>query len=280
MKIAALGDIHSNHFALEACLNDIERIGVDGIAFLGDYVSDCPCPQKTLALLRRAAQRYPTWFVRGNREEYMLNHEQDPDDGWQYNSQSGSLFYTYENLTEEDLRWFESMPVSMKVDFDGVPSFEICHGSIDKTRVLVWPGSSEMDRAHDLMQTELFLGAHCHVAYTSRYRGKLFVNGGAAGIPTFHETTARYALLEYRAGEWTPRLMRVKYDVQAAVREFHESGFMEKAKVWARAMAATLVTGIDYADECIYRVGELSRISGMPFDAEALWEKVAEELGI
>ena len=45
MLIAAFGDIHSNHFALEACLDVVERMGIDGIVFLGDYVSDCPCPE-------------------------------------------------------------------------------------------------------------------------------------------------------------------------------------------------------------------------------------------
>lgn len=280
MRIAALGDIHSNHYALEACLEEIGRIGVDGIAFLGDYVSDCPCPQETMKLLRQADSVYECRFVRGNREEYMLEHEKNPDDGWQYNSQSGSLFYTFENLTHEDLRWFESMPVSMKVEFDGAPPFEICHGALDKTRSLIWPGNAEIERAWNMMRSDLFLGAHCHVPFARMYKGKMFVNGGSLGIPSFRETTARYALIEYRAGEWMPRLMRTKYDVQAALREFRESGFMEKAKVWARAMAATLTDGRDYADECIAMVQRFSRESGAPFNSEELWQKAAQELGI
>jgi len=74
MKIAAFGDIHSNHFALEACLAEADRIGIDGIVFLGDYVSDCACPQKTLSLLREIALKHQCWFIRGNREEYMMDH--------------------------------------------------------------------------------------------------------------------------------------------------------------------------------------------------------------
>lgn len=280
MRIAALGDIHSNHYALEACLEEIERMGVDCVAFLGDYVSDCPCPQETMKLLRQADTAYQCRFVRGNREEYMLEHEKNPDDNWQYNSQSGSLFYTFENLTNEDLRWFESMPVSMMVELDGAPPFEICHGTLDKTRSIVWPVNSEMERAWNRMRTNLFLGAHCHVPFAKTYNGKMFVNGGSLGIPSFHETTARYALIEYRAGEWTPRLMRTKYDVQAALREFRESSFFEKAKVWACAMAATLNTGIDYADECIALVHQLSRETGEPFNSEILWQRAAEKLGI
>lgn len=58
MRIAAFGDIHSNHIALKACMDAAERGGVDGVVFLGDYVSDCACPQKTLSLLREIGSSY------------------------------------------------------------------------------------------------------------------------------------------------------------------------------------------------------------------------------
>ncbi|HAN21737.1 MAG TPA: hypothetical protein DCP51_08725 [Clostridiales bacterium] len=50
MKIALLADIHSNYVALEACLHYIDSNHFDGIVFLGDYISDCPYPQKKLNL--------------------------------------------------------------------------------------------------------------------------------------------------------------------------------------------------------------------------------------
>jgi predicted phosphodiesterase len=47
MKLALLGDIHSNDLALKVCLEYCSKEGVEGYLFLGDYVSDCPEPQKT-----------------------------------------------------------------------------------------------------------------------------------------------------------------------------------------------------------------------------------------
>ena len=38
MKIAILSDIHGNNTALKAVLMEIDKIGVDKILFLGDYV--------------------------------------------------------------------------------------------------------------------------------------------------------------------------------------------------------------------------------------------------
>ena len=52
MKFAVISDIHSNYMALEnalCCLDDMRRAGegVDGVIFLGDYLTDFPHPQYT-----------------------------------------------------------------------------------------------------------------------------------------------------------------------------------------------------------------------------------------
>ena len=279
MRIAAFGDIHSNHIALEACLDEVERIGVDGIVFLGDYVSDCACPQKTLALLRETAQRYRCWFVRGNREEYMMDHA-DGKNKWFDNSQSGSLLYTYENLTAEDIDWFRSLPIAMRVEKDGAPPFEICHGAQWQTRVMLTPGTAEADRMIALMQTDLMLCAHTHEAFILDKDGKTIVNGGSLGLPCGGDNAAAFAMIELKNGRWSPELMRVKYDVEAVVREFHDSGFMRRGHVWARAMAATIRTGRDYTMECIDLVNRYCIESGLPFDTEELWQRAAVMLGV
>ena len=57
MKIAVFSDIHSNRIALEACFAEAERRKADVWAFLGDYVSDCACPHKTMELLYKAKEK-------------------------------------------------------------------------------------------------------------------------------------------------------------------------------------------------------------------------------
>lgn len=279
MRIAAFGDIHSNHIALEACLAKVERIGIDGIVFLGDYVSDCACPQKTLAQLREIAGRYRCWFIRGNREEYMIDHA-DGKSVWKNNSQTGSLLYTYENLAEEDIEWFRTLPISMKVEIDGAPAFEICHGAQWQTRVMLLPGTEHVGRMCERMETDLMLCAHTHEAFIIRENGKTIVNGGCLGLPCAGYNGASFAMIELMDGKWMPRLMRVDYDTEAVIRDFIESGFMDHGHVWARAMAKTIHTGRDFAMECIALVGKYSKQEGVPFDTEALWERAAEELEI
>ncbi len=280
MKIAALGDIHGNHYALEACLEQIEKLHIQTIAFLGDYITDCPCPEKTIALLRQAQERYQTYFVRGNREDYMLSHHDDPHDGWTYGSRYGSLLYTYERLTEEDLAWFRSMPESMQVQIDGAESFEICHGSMKTNRYLLLPGSSEWETTPESMKTDLLLCAHSHQSFIHEAHGKWIVNGGSVGVNVQDRTDADFAVIEYSENRWIPQLIRVPYDTDSAIKEFYESGFIDKANVWARAVMGILKTGRHYPMECLQAVNRMKNELNVQDHEEYLWEYVAQRLGI
>ena len=70
-----MGDIHSNHYALETCIKHALDQKADEFLFLGDYISDCPCPQKTMQIIYEMQKNYKCFFIRGNREDYMLQHK-------------------------------------------------------------------------------------------------------------------------------------------------------------------------------------------------------------
>ena len=280
MKIAALGDIHSNHIALEACCEWIEKNNIDGIAFLGDYVSDCPYPQKTMSLLRKLDSEYPCYFVRGNREDYMLAHRYRLTEEWEYNSQSGSLLYTFENLTGEDMRFFEAMPVGMEIKLDGYPVFSICHGSMQDNRRLFFGESEDTYSVIDELTTSLTLCGHCHIPYSVTRNGKTIINGGTVGIPCNGQTDAQFLVLQSDGGEWTASQISVPYDRQRVIEEFHESGLDKKADVWARSIIAMLKTGRHYNDECVRLVRKMCAERQADFSDEELWQEAASVLGI
>ena len=92
-KIALVSDIHGNYRALEAFLDILADHPVDGIICLGDYVTDSPYPERTMALLQEMRQRYPCYMLRGNREDYLLNNR-DNHENWKRSSANGALYYT------------------------------------------------------------------------------------------------------------------------------------------------------------------------------------------
>lgn len=112
MKIGVISDIHSNIVAFRACVDYLEEEGCDEYFLLGDYVSDTPYTRETLDFLYTFIQTHTCYLLRGNREEYMLAQREDRLAGreekkWIYNSASGNLLYTYEQLTEQDFAFFE-----------------------------------------------------------------------------------------------------------------------------------------------------------------------------
>ena len=132
MRIAVMADIHSNHIALEACIAEAKQRHAEEFLFLGDYLGELAYPEKTLELLGWIRSQYPCAFIRGNKEEYWINHKNGKHGDWVWESGksgSGMLAYVYGCLTQEQIEEFERMPISMVMRYYGLPSFTICHGS-------------------------------------------------------------------------------------------------------------------------------------------------------
>ncbi len=278
MRLAVLGDIHANHRALEAVLARIYAEEYDGLVFVGDYVTDCPYPRETVEILRNIPQRYRIWFIRGNREDYIIEYGKNLR-GWEYGSKSGALLYTFEELTAEDIEWFAGMPVSMRIETGGCPAFIACHGSPESNRYLFHAETPEAERVIKEMDCGLMVCGHSHTPYIFRRGNKMIVNGGALGMPQNGQTKAQFAKLEYN-GEWRAEIVSVEYDIESEVAEFHESGLLRKSGVWGRGIIATIRNGVNYTVNCLYEVQRLAAERGLPVTDEKLWNEAAENIGM
>lgn len=279
MRLALLADIHGNYAALKACLDAIDADRVDGIVFLGDYVSDCPYPQRTMELIRERTKPYRTWYIRGNREDYLIHHHRRPDDGWTYSSGSGSLLYTYENLSSEDISFFEKMPISMTIAMEGFPPITVCHGSPANARESLYAHTEAADTYLKNLDTDYLFCAHTHRPFQYNAFGKALINCASVGAPTNGRTDAQFVLLEYGNGIWHDRLVSVPYPIDEMVRAFEDSGLKEKACMWARAMIKLLQTGEDYPLRCVELATKKAKADDSAL-TEIYWLKAAEELRI
>ena len=153
LRIAVLADIHSNHVALEACLAEAKERYAEEFLFLGDYLGELAYPERTLELLEKIRQKYPCVFIRGNKEDYWINHKNGNYGDWVWEagrSGSGMLAYVYDRLTREQIEQFEKMPVSMKMNYPGLPAFVICHGSPWKTNESMREDFDYIEHSKDL----------------------------------------------------------------------------------------------------------------------------------
>lgn len=279
MKIALIADIHSNHYALEACFEYMQKENITSAAFLGDFVSDFPYPQKTLSLIDEFCRSNTAWLVKGNREEYM----EDALKGraqWKKGSQQGSLVYTYNNLTKADIERLSALPKSITVRQEGIPDFSFSHSGFDNTRELIYPWDGTAEAFMKNQPCSFHALGHTHKQFIYYRYEKYLVNPGSVGVPTDGSYNTQMAVIELRGKEWIPYCVNLEYDVEKAVSEFHESGLYDFANVWSRTIIATARTGIHYNEACINLVCKMCEQSGLPFDTEDIWQKAAQELGI
>lgn len=285
MKIAVLSDIHSNYHAFKACIDYALSDKICHFLFLGDYVSDCAYSQKTMQLLYYLKRHYQCWFVKGNREEYLLQHETNAEDVWKIpSSATGSLLYTYQDLLKEDLDFFKSMKISDCMRLDGYPAFWYCHGSMDNTRGDLRFTSNNIDMILEEMPVSILVCGHTHMQGIYEKNGKRIVNVGSVGIPWLYHGNAQFAILRGNHDSWDVQLIQLEYNKKQAVLELYESGLMHKANIWAKLVEETLLTGIDRSRKCLdVALGickEKEGIASWSSLPECYWEEAAKELGI
>ncbi len=284
MILAVMSDIHSNHIALKACISQIEKIGVDGIIFLGDYVSDCPKPKETLQLINELKKSYQCYFIRGNREEYFLDYRVGIMKNWNYTSYKGSLLYTYEHLDDEVLDWFESLPNHMILEIKDTAPIMLAHGSIHSARELLDENKENTNSCLQEIKTQYMLCGHTHRQCTYFYKGKTLINPGSVGVAIGVSKQAHFSTLEWKNEKWDVVHHQVPYDFETLKQCFFESKLMEKGKVWPMAILKSLETGINYGPLCAKRAYDLAIASDETISGrivpEKYWITAAKEYGI
>ncbi len=276
MKLAVFSDVHSNRVALEACFCEAERRRADMWIFLGDYVSDCAFPHRTMELLYRAQKEHDCRFVKGNREEYLLNYRQNGGD-WKYGNTTGSLLYTYENMTERDMAFIDSLPMTDVIRVAGKEPILICHGAPYKTRVLLEPGRESVPRVLSGIEESVMMSGHSHKPFSEVHGGKLYINPGAVGVPTSGLTGAEMAFVESDGRDWHPEMVRVEYDIDEEIRDICDAGLPESTLVWAKCIIKALKTGVNYPLNCLSLAERLA--DGNTVDNDYILQ-AARQLGV
>lgn len=276
MKLAVLADIHSNYHALKACISRAQELNADGFVFLGDYISDCAYPHRTMELLYSLKKEYPCYFVRGNREEYILNYHKNGGD-WRYGSSTGSLLYTYENLKTEDLEFFESLPITDVINPNGKCDIRICHGSPIKSRDPLYPNAPRVINWIFDTEEKIILGGHIHLPFIERICDKFFMNPGTVGVPVSGDPRSQMAIMESDGNTWHPELLCVSYDIDASVKEMEECGLLDIAGVWSHGVKKSLLTGSNYPLFCVMLAERLADGGEV---TEEHWREAARQLQI
>ncbi len=284
-QLGVIADIHSNFTAFRTAVEFMEKRGIEEFLLLGDYVSDTTDTRETMQYLYDLMKRHTVKLLRGNREEYII-HQRKVLRGevdapkWIFNSASGNLKYTYDLLTDEDIDFFESLPISFRYESEGYPAIICCHGSPDNNRELMQLGGKNTKEWLQKIDTDYLIAGHTHYQGEMEAGGKWYFNPGATGIAIGAPGLVQCLILhgrdeaEKEGPGWSAEFLNLPYDVEYVLGAIYEKELMEKGKWFISNNVFTLRTGEDYTPELVATAMELQeKDTGIP----VTWPYIEEE---
>ncbi|GGB04615.1 metallophosphoesterase family protein [Agarivorans gilvus] len=225
MQIAAISDIHSNVYALEAVLEDIHKRKLDVIVNLGDILYGPIAPKATYELLRE----HSIVTLRGNQDRQIYEASS------QEIASNPTMQFIVEDLGNAPLQWMKALPFSYQLTKDVF----LCHGSPRDDLVYllenVVSGRASVRTDAEILQlldgqsSEVVICGHTHTprtVFTST--GQLIVNPGSVSLPAYtdedpvihsmetYSPHANYAIVERTNGAWSVQHVKVPYAYQKA----------------------------------------------------------------
>lgn len=287
MKIAVMADIHSNHTALERCIAEAKQREAEEFIFLGDYLGELAYPERTLEILQALKEEYPCTFIRGNKEDYWIDHALGKHNDWEWKagiSGSGMLRYTYDRLTAEQIHAFEEMPITKLMKYEGMPDFVICHGSPFKVNESLREDYDYIDSLTRKLVTEVTVCGHFHIQSQYVRNGKRIINPGSVGVPLRSGGKTQFMMLYGNAGMWETEFITLDYDTDSAIREMDEENLSVQAPCWYRATRAVLqgrnVSQMAVLTEAYNLCVEIEGSADWRCIPEKYWQMALDEFGI
>ncbi|MDR5694451.1 MAG: metallophosphoesterase family protein [Armatimonadota bacterium] len=204
MRIAIFSDVHGNLPALEAVLEDIQRLGdVDTILIAGDLAFGGPHAAECVNRIRGGN----FGVIRGNTDEWIVQ-------GWARMQMATPLVqWTRKYLSEEHIRYLEGLPFSHKISLRG-DDLVLVHATPWDIEASLLPDASEEEakRAVEAASCKVLVYGHIHRAYQRVVGDRLLVNVGSVGFPLDGDPRASYGVFTYSQNGWEVELRRVEYD--------------------------------------------------------------------
>ncbi len=231
--IAAMSDIHSNVFALEAVLADIKRRRVDHIVNLGDILYGPIAPNATYELLMANQEDIIT--IRGNQDRQIYEATASEI------ASHSTMAFILADLSKAAIEWMRALPFDYSLNQD----VYLCHGSPTDDMVYLLEdvssgqptvrGDTDIVALLNDIKMPLIVCGHTHIPRTiTLSTGQVVVNTGSVGYPAYEDDLpvihkmqtysphASYALIkgiETKHGKyWQTEHIKVPYDYEAAAK--------------------------------------------------------------
>lgn len=276
MKLAVIADVHGNLPALEAVLEDLSKIPLDGLIVAGDVAVGPQVNQAFDLITAFGGTLSGFWMIQGNNEEYLVELLQGrAPAAWYTLMQWGMIRWTAQHLSRETRDLIFSLPSECRLEVTESSPLRVVHGAPGRPSELVFPDRNPV-RLTEIMgnlQEQVLICAHTHRPWTVRRDGWMAMNPGAVCSPLNGEIGAQYALLTWRDEGWEVEHRTIPYNLSAVRRIFIESGILQASGGLAMGFLRNIETGKDYSVEFLSQVYNLLEQAGL-HDRDAIPDEI------
>lgn len=222
MRIATISDIHSNLYALNEVLADIEKRNVDMVVCTGDLVGYATRPNEVIETLRKNK----ILTIMGNYDEAIGNLKiicgcdyPDPKDA---EKASLSMKFTSEETTDENKAYLRNLPKEAVISFNN-KTIRFVHGSTRLINEYLKENSKEADEVMNNLDEDILVCGHTHIPYVKSYGEKLLVNAGSVGKSKTGSPNANYVIIDIIDSIVEVEIIEVFYDFEKVAKEIEEN---------------------------------------------------------
>ncbi|RDC49600.1 metallophosphoesterase [Acinetobacter sp. RIT592] len=230
MKIAVISDIHSNIYALDSVLADIDTKDVDMTVCTGDLVGYGTRPNEVIETLTKNK----ILTIMGNYDYAIGNLKivcgcdyPDPKD----EEKAGlSMHFTGQTTTNENKEYLRNLPKELILTFDN-KTIRFVHGSTRLINEYLKENSKEADEVMRELVEDILVCGHTHIPYAKYYGEKLLVNAGSVGKPKTGNSNANYVIIDIKNKDEIAKtqssvdveIIEVKYNFEKMAKEIEEN---------------------------------------------------------
>lgn len=212
MRLVVLADVHSNLHALNAVLDEIDKLDVDKIVCAGDIVGYCAFPNECCAAIRERASE----VVMGNHDLAALH----TDDSGMNPFAARAVLWTSSRIDNQSKTYLGNLKHESRFSFGG-KTLAMFHGSPTSIDEYVFEDKVTEELLGSVTADVLILG-HTHVPCIAPLSGKLFVNPGSVGQPRDGDRKSSFAVLDTET--WNCSIKRVSYNLDLAAEAIRKAG--------------------------------------------------------
>lgn len=223
MKIAVIGDIHGNKYALESVLEHIEKRDVDFIVSTGDLVGYMPYPNEVIDLIRKKR----IIVVQGNHDKVIAESKkislEEIMNMSEYELQkNASAAFTIWCISDENRKFLKNLCSKLVLEY-GNKKIIIVHGSPISIDEYLYENEDHLAQVSEKISEDIIICGHTHIPYFKRINEKYFINAGSVGKPKHGDSRATYVIATLENDVISCSIEKVKYNVDQMIKDIENN---------------------------------------------------------